>query len=113
MLRAVDDLIENCYVEKWGIFYYKELPSLNRPGYNTLLLEALAIAYELSGDAEYLKPGINTFKKTIAEPVPGAVGTKKHVQDAVIAGNASSKNFAQSMIPLATYYRATSECGIL
>ena len=113
MLRAVDDLIENCYVEKWGIFYYKELPSLNRPGYNTLLLEALAIAYELSGDAEYLKPGINTFKKTIAEPVPGAGGTKKHVQDAVIAGNASSKNFAQSMIPLATYYRAASECRIL
>ena len=34
----VDDLIENCYVEKWGVFYYKELPSLNWPVYNTLLL---------------------------------------------------------------------------
>lgn len=113
MLRAVDDLIENCYVEKWGVFYYKELPSLNRPGYNTLLLEALAIAYELSGDVNYLKPGIVTFKKTIADPVPGSVGAKKNVQDAVIAGNASSKNFAQSMIPLAAYYRAASECGIL
>jgi len=113
MLRAVDDLIENCYVEKWGVFYYKELPSLNRPGHNTLLLEALAIAYELSGDAEYLRFGITTFKKTIAEPVPGAVGTKKNVQDAVVVGSASSKNFAQSMIPLAVYYRAASECGIL
>ena len=113
MLRAVDDLIENCYVEKWGVFYYKELPSLNRPGYNTLLLEALAIAYELSGDVNYLKPGIITFKKTIADPVPGSVGVKKKVQDAVVAGNASSKNFAQSMIPLATYYRPASECGLL
>ncbi|MCM1174851.1 MAG: glycoside hydrolase family 127 protein [Blautia sp.] len=113
MLRAVDDLIGNCYVEKWGVFYYKELPSLNRPGYNTLLLEALTIAYELSGDAEYLKPGLHTFKKAIADPVPGAVGSKKNVQDAVIVGNASSKNFAQSMIPLAVYYRAASECGIL
>ncbi|MDE5932315.1 MAG: hypothetical protein K2H40_07525, partial [Lachnospiraceae bacterium] len=113
MLRAVDDLIENCYVEKWGVFYYKELPSLNRPGYNTLLLEALAIAYELSGDAEYLRTGIITFKKTIADPVPGSVGVKKNVQDAVIVGSASSKNFAQSMIPLAVYYRAASECGIL
>lgn len=63
MLRAVDDLIENCYIEKWGVFYYKELPSLNRLGTNTLLLEALAIAYELSGDAEYLKPGIATFQR--------------------------------------------------
>mgnify|MGYP000736048214 FL=1 len=30
-----------------GLFYYKELPSLARNGNNTLLLEALAIAYEL------------------------------------------------------------------
>lgn len=113
MLRAVDDLIENCYVEKWGVFYYKELPSLNRPGYNTLLLEALAIAYELSGNADYLKPGITTFQKTVLEPVQGAGGSKKNVQDAVIVGNTSSKSFAQSMIPLAVYYRAASECGIL
>ena len=113
MLRAVDDLIENCYIEKWGVFYYKELPSLSRLGTNTLLLEALAIAYELSGDVEYLKPGIVTFRKAIADPVSGTGGGKKNVQDAVIVGNASSKNFAQSMIPLVTYYRAGRECGIL
>jgi hypothetical protein len=113
MLRAVDDLIENCYVEEWGCFYYKELPSLNRLGINTLLLEALAIAYELTGDAEYLRPGLETFRRTIHGSVPGAVGGKRVVQDAVLMGNASSKNFAQSMIPLATYYRAASECGLL
>ncbi|MCM1100780.1 MAG: hypothetical protein NC079_02475 [Clostridium sp.] len=113
MLRAVDDLIENCYVEEWGIFYYKELPSLDRPGYNTLLLEALVIAYELTGDVQYLKPGLETFRKTVADPLPGAVGGKKNVQDAVVVGSVSSKNFAQSMIPLATYYRAISECGLL
>lgn len=113
MLRAVDDLIENCYVEQWGCFYYKELPSLNRLGQNTLLLESLAIAYELSGDAEYLKPGIETFKRTITGVVPGAVGAKKVVGDAVIVGNASSKAFAQCMIPLATYYRAAAESGLL
>lgn len=112
MLRAVDDLIENCYMEKLGCFYYKELPSLNRLGNNLLLLEALAIAYELSGDAEYLKPGIETFKKAIHSPNPGAVGGKKIVNDAVVVGTASSKNFAQSMIPLATYYRAVSESGL-
>ena len=32
--------------------------------------------------------------------------------DAVIVGNASSKQFAQSMIPMATFYRAVSECGL-
>lgn len=112
MLRAVDDLVENCYVKEWGIFYYKELPSLNRRGNNTLLLEALVIAYELSGDPEYLKYGITTFRNAIREATPGGVGTKKVVEDAVIVGNASSKQFAQSMIPLATFYRAVSECGL-
>ena len=113
MLRAVDDLIENCYMEKMGVFYYKELPSLNRLGRNTLLLEALAIAYELSGDKDYLLPGLLTFQKTVAGAIPAAVGGKKVVGDAVIVGNASSKEFAQSMIPLATYYRAAAECGLL
>ncbi len=113
MLRAVDDLIENCYVERWGVFYYKELPSLNRTGSNTLLLEALAIAYELSKDADYLRPGVATFKMAVADSPKGSVGAKKKIQDAVIVGSASSKNFAQSMIPLAVYYRAASECGIL
>lgn len=113
MLRAVDDLIENCYMERYGCFYYKELPSLNRIGKNTLLLEALAIAYELSGDERYLRPGVLTFQKTVEAALPGAVGGKRVVGDAVIVGNASSKDFAQSMIPLATYYKAASECGLL
>ena len=112
MLRAVDDVVENCYVKEWGIFYYKELPSLNRRGNNTLLLEALVIAYELSGNPEYLKYGITTFRNAIREAAPGGVGTKKVVEDAVIVGNASSKQFAQSMIPMATFYRAVSECGL-
>lgn len=49
ILNAVDDMIENCLLEN-GLFYYKELPSLNRQGNNPLILEALAIAYELSGN---------------------------------------------------------------
>ena len=113
MLRAVDDLIENSYVEKLGCFYYKELPSLDRIGRNTLLLEALAIAYELSRDENYLRPGIVTFQKAVSGGIPSAVGGKKIVGDALIVGSASSKDFAQSMIPLATYYRAASECGLL
>ena len=36
MVNAVDDLIENFYMERTGLFYYKELPSLNRLGTNTL-----------------------------------------------------------------------------
>ncbi len=110
MLRAVDDMIENCYVKEWGLFYYKELPSLNRLGNNTLLLEALAIAYDLSGDKRYLEYGIGTFKKAISDS-PGYTSLKKKAEDAVLVGNQSSKNFAQSMIPIASFYRALIKAG--
>lgn len=112
ILAAVDDLIENCYQERTDLFDYKELPSLNRLGNNTLLLEALAIAYEMTGKSEYLKPGLGTFRRTIRGSVPGAMGRKHVVGDAVLVGDASSKTFAQSMIPLATYYQALCRAGL-
>lgn len=108
ILRAVDDLIENCLLDN-GLFYYKELPSLQRLGNNTLLLEALTIAYELTGDAKYLEPGIKTFKKAIYEQAPSVNGPKRIVDDAVICAGGSTKGFAQSFIPLITYYRALAE----
>lgn len=108
IIRAVDDIVENCLLDN-GLFYYKELPSLQRLGNNTLLLEALTIAYELTGDAKYLNPGLKTFTKSIAEKVAGVVGSKKIIDDAVICKGPSTKGFAQSFIPLITYYKALSE----
>jgi uncharacterized protein YyaL (SSP411 family) len=107
IIRAVDDMIENCYVEDWGLFYYKELPSLARLGNNTLVLEALTAAYDLTGDESYLSYGMGTFTKAI-EDTPGYDGKKQKIENAVIVGSASSKNFAQSFAPLAGFYRAYS-----
>lgn len=108
LIHAVDDLVENCYMDN-GLFYYKELPSLARNGNNTLLLESLAIAYELTGDASYLKYGLKTFRKAINEASGGAVGVKTITDDAVICKGDSGKGFAQSFIPLTTYYNAISK----
>lgn len=112
IIRAVDDLIENCLMDN-GLFYYKELPSLQRCGNNTLLLEALAIAYELTGDKEYLKPGLKTFMKAVSNDSGSFVGKKEHIDDAVICAGGSTKGFAQSFIPIITYYKALSECGMI
>lgn len=108
LIRAVDDLIENCLMDN-GLFYYKELPSLARLGNNTLLLESLAIAYELTGDKKYLVPGIKTFEKAIYEKPATINGAKRQEGDAVIGAGSSTKGFAQSFIPLITYYKALSE----
>lgn len=111
IIRAVDDLIDNSLLD-CGLFYYKELPSISRLGNNTLLLESLAIAYELTGDPKYLEPGKKTFRKAIDEAIPKAGGKKTIHGDAVIVAGAGTKNFAQSFIPLITYYKAISENNI-
>lgn len=108
ILRAVDDLLENCLMDN-GLFYYKELPSLNRLGNNTLLLEALAIAYELTGDVKYLSPGIRTFRKAIDQPVGSSNGKKVQYKDAIVSTGGGTKTFAQSFIPLISFYRALAE----
>lgn len=112
MLSAVDDLVDNCLMDN-GLFYYKELPSLNRLGQNTLLLEALTIGYELTGDTRYLTYGKRTFWKNIDAPAPSVAGVKSIVEDAVIAKTTGTKNFAQCFIPLSVYYKALTDNGML
>ncbi len=113
ILNAVDDLVEECYMEDTGVFYYKELPSLTRLGNNTLLLEALTIACELSGDPKYLKYGLRTFWNTIQKSSTKIGGTKTIIDDAVIVSGDGTKTFAQSYIPLAVFYKALADHGML
>ena len=63
----------------------------------------MAIGYELTGDARYLACGKKTFEKGL-ENIRGALGGKKLVEDAVIEGSGSTKNFAQSFLPITNYY---------
>lgn len=112
ILDAVDDMIENCMLED-GTFYYKELPSLNRFGNNPLIMEALQNAYELTGNADYLKPGLVTFRNTVNTPVKGTVSGKKHVGDSVIVQGDGTKTFGQSFLPLALFYKAASDNDLL
>jgi hypothetical protein len=111
ILRQVDDLVENCYVKEWGLFYYKDLPGLTRPGNNTMVLEALSIAYELTKDRTYLEYGLGTFRNAMNDK-PGYSSRKRTVEDAVLVGTMSSKNFAQSMIPLAFFWHELDESGM-
>ena len=107
ILRAVDDLLENARLDN-GLFYYKELPSLRRFGNNTIVLEALTIAYELTGDASYLRAGVPTFRFAYGRQTGMGFGggQKRVVGDAVLTGGQGPKGFAQLMIPVATYYAA-------
>ena len=112
ILKAVDDLLENCMMDN-GYFFYKELPSLSRVGNNPLVLEALAIAYELTGEEKYLQAGMRTFQANIKSSMDSGSTAKRITEDTVLMGNASTKRFAQMFVPIATYYKAISESGLL
>lgn len=112
ILVAVDDMLKNCVMDN-GYFYYKELPSLSRVGNNPLVLEALAIAYELTGDKEYLKAGKKTFAANVASSMEGGSTAKRITEDTVLMGNAGTKRFAQMMVPMATYYKALTDAEMI
>ena len=112
ILAAVDDLAENCLMDN-GLFYYKELPSLARNSSSALLLEAMAAGYELTGDRKYLVYGKKTFEAVVKNSSSSLGGGKKKVEDTVISGSGGTKGFAQSFIPMAVYYKALAEKGML
>ncbi|RKM62229.1 hypothetical protein D6855_02070 [Butyrivibrio sp. CB08] len=111
MLRAIDDLTEN-FMTPQGIFVYKELPSLSRNGTNTLLLEAMAIGYELTGDNKYLEFGKKTFRRSYGES-HSLSGNKRIVEDAVIVGQGATKSFAQSFLPITYFYVKLAKANML
>ncbi len=113
IMRAVDDMLENCLLDN-GLFYYKEIPSLKRLGNNPIILEALSIAYELSGDVKYLKAGVPTLKYIMSiSAASGHMGGKKLIEGVVMNGTVGTKGFAQMMAPITCFYTYASETGIL
>ena len=111
IMQAVDDLVDNARLE-CGLFFYKELPSLQRLGNNTLLLEAMATGYELTGDRKYLEAGMGTLRRTLREPTKYVGGDKQIIGDAMVWSGDSTKNFAQSLYPIAYFYKCIVEAGM-
>jgi len=57
ILAETDDLIRNGR-NRNGLFYYKELPSLQRQASTVMILQLSGEAFRLSGDARYLEAGL-------------------------------------------------------
>jgi hypothetical protein len=114
---AMDDLLENARLPD-GQFYYKELPSLRHVSVNTIGLEALSYAYELTGDKKYLEGGLPVFRTVIGVSGGGSgnkpmSGKKQIIEDAVISMGNGTKPFAQSHIPIAVFTKALETAGML
>jgi len=112
IVAAMRDLIENCLMPD-GRFYYKELPSLQHRGAGLYVLEGLAYAWDLSGDAAFIRAGMATFEECVRERAKGT-GRKTAVDDAVVwERGPSPKAFGSRCLPLTMFYRAATASGIL
>lgn len=112
IVRAVRDMVDHCRMAN-GLFYYKELPSLQRLGGNTMVLEALADAYELTGDADYLRAGLDTFRLTLQTVSLHAGGAKRVAGDALLTAGPGPKLFAQSFYPIAVFSLRAAQAGLI
>ena len=108
IMNAVDDIYDNCILDN-GLFYYKELPSLMRNGSNNLLLEAMAIGYELTGDKKYIEAGYQTYVRSIKGSGRNYGDTKRLVDGVLLTNGGGTKDFAQSFYPLTVYHKFYQE----
>jgi hypothetical protein len=111
IIDAMDDLLENTRLPD-GQFIYKELPSLKHTSANTIILEALAYAYELSGDKRYLEGGLDLFKSSISPDGNSRGGEKRVIEDALVMMGGGTKSFAQSHVSLAVFGKALESAGL-
>ncbi len=105
ILSAVDDMVDHCLLDS-GLFYYKELPSARRNADVPCVLEALAFAYELTGNDRYLRAGTPTLLAVLESGLSGPMESenKYAIKDSVIMEGHSPKLFAISFSPVSAFY---------
>ena len=113
IVAVMDDLIEHCLGPD-GVFYYKELPSLQTTAPTPHALEALTYAWRISGDERYLRVATNTFAALMAN-LEGKEGGPKFADPsgAVIDGVGGGRIFADKYTSLILYAGAAAPLGLL
>ncbi|MCC6458227.1 MAG: hypothetical protein IT328_24960 [Caldilineaceae bacterium] len=113
IVEVVDDLLEHCLGAD-GIFFYKELPSLQRTAPTPHALEALTHAYRITNDDRYLRIAARQFAALAEQPI-GAGPAAKYLDasGAVIAGRGGGRIFADKYISILLFAGAASPAGLL
>lgn len=112
--EEVGDMVEHCLMPD-GRFFYKQLPSLNRRLGSPREMEALAHAYEHSGQRRFLEVLFGMMAEWIARSNLSAAGSQPKVvdEDALLYTGPGPKGFAMGYPCLMAAYRVLSEAGVL
>jgi hypothetical protein len=115
VVDELDDLVANALQDD-GLFYYKELPSLQRRSATANVLEALAYGYLLTGDERFVEAGVPTLERLREGGLFAGggqpSGRKEPAGEGIVKGYGGApgpKAFAQRFVPLMMYYRAVAD----
>ena len=118
IVAELRDLVEHAQLDD-GLFYYKELPSLQRRAASANVLEALAYGYQLSSDADLVAAGIPTLQRMQAGGMFAGGGRPSGVKEPAGAGIVKGyggapgpKAFGQKFVPVMMFYRALLEADL-
>ncbi len=114
IVSVMDDMIGHCLGPD-GIFFYKELPSLQRSSTLPHSLESLTLAYRLTGCERYLKTAVRQFAAAVQYAAPGGAGMDKRPDEsgAVLVGRGRACRFAQDYTSLIIFAGEASDRGML
>lgn len=114
ILTVVDDMIDHCYIKRADMFMGKQYPAVRFQNLNGMVLESLAIAYELTGNRDYIKKGLGMFSWITVENQPPVYDFSKykHNEYTVIYNcPCGPKRCAQTLLPLLHYYNLALSLG--
>ena len=116
IIKVVDDIIRHCYIKRADLFFCKQYPAVRFLNLNGMVLESLAIAYELTGEEEYIRKGLGMFQWITVENQPPIYDFSKYKQNeftVIYNCPAGPKRCAQTLLPLLHYYRYANDLGML
>lgn len=116
IITVVDDIIRYCYIPRADVFFGKQFPAVRFLNLNGMVLESLAIAYELTGEQIYMEKGLGMFKWITKENQPPLYDFSKYKYDeytVIYDCPSGPKRCAQTLLPLLHYYDRAVELGYL
>ncbi len=109
LCKVIDDVRAECLHPQTNMFMGKQHPSIRYQNLNGMVLETMAIGYELTGDVSYLRDALGMFSWiTVENPPPIYDFSKVKRDDFTVIYNCpvGPKRCAQSLLPLLHYYAA-------
>lgn len=116
IMMVVGDIIRHCYIKRADMFFCKQYPAVRFLNLNGMVLESLAIAYELTNNKGYIEKGLGMFQWITVENQPPIYDFSKYKQDeytVIYNCPAGPKRCAQTLLPLLHYYRYAFDLGLI